>query len=339
MATLVTGSSAINRSPSWAAIGSSSVSFGGGYLFYSNSPETVYSSALADNGCWLNRASVTGEGQVYLWHNNSTGSQINSLLLIYNPNTYAIKVTSTNHGTSNIYNGNDSSAWVSYFITSSISTTINAGSWGSMFAQTIPASNNFGVVARTNVTNNSSGAAASAVFYDIAYISNSSGATTFAAPNTGQRGHSTGSKSGFYNTLSFNTITPTDSTNGIGYKIGASSDTFSGNDLVYLTDDSGQTTGDLDGSYGQQLVIILPIHNGTSSARSFRIFIGSTGGLSYPLVNLNGSSASYASTNPYYYRDVIDTGTIAIGDTTTVTFFLVVPAIASTPYVIGARPL
>lgn len=334
MATLITGSPAVSRSPSWAAKGSSSVSFGGGFLFLSDSPEYVTTSALADNGCWLNRASVTGSGQVYLWHNNNTGSQIHSMLLIYNPNPFSITVTSTNHGTT-VSTGNDSNAWASYFITSTISTTISAGGWGSMFPLSVPNNYDFGVVARTRVTN-SSGSNAGAIFYDLAYLTDSSGASTFAASQPGaRRGHG----NSYYNTLNFATIAPTSSTNGTAYTIGAISDTFSGSDLIYITDDSGQTSGYEEGSYGQQLVVNLPIRNNTGAARSFHIFVGSTGGYSFPLVNMNGSTAQYGITNAFSYRDVIDTGTIAAGATTTVSFFLVVPSMSSTPYVIGARPV
>ena len=333
MATVITGSSPVSRTPTYASKGSSTVSFGGGYLFFSDCPEAVATSDLADNGRWLNQATVNGSGLAYLWHTNSTGSTIHSCLAIYNPNNFPITVTSANHGTTNASAVGDVNAWASYFITSSTSIVISALGWGIMFAQTVPSGYNFGVIAGTNVTN-SSGASASAIFYDLAYLTNSSGATAFAtATGEMKRGHG----AHFYNTLSFAQISPMNS-DGIGYKIAASGDVFSGSDLVYITDDSGQTSGPLEGSYGQQLVVTLPIYNSFSVAKIFNIYIGSTGGYSFPIVSLNGFTAKYNGWAPaYQYVDMISTGSVASGSTATVTFFTCVPAESSTPYVIGAR--
>lgn len=335
-ASLVTNSTAQSLSPTYVSNGTGSAALGGGYLFYSNNPESVYTSHLADNGKWLNKATVTGAGQVYTWHVNKTGSTIKSCLLIYNPNNYTIKVTSTNRGLTNGNGITDSNAWTSYFQGSTTSITVAAKSYGNMFLQSVPNNYNFGIVARTNVTNNSTGAVASAIFHDIAYISNSGGANSFAAAVAGSKRR--GLAPNYYCTMNFATVSPTNA-NGIAYKIGTQTDTFNGNDLAYVTDGSGATSGPLDGAYGEQIQVSIPIKNTTGTARSFRIYIGSNGGYSFPLVNLSGTTAKYQWIPAFKYVDVIDSGVIANGSTVTVTFFTVVPAISSTPYVIGVRTL
>jgi hypothetical protein len=137
---LLSGQTATTRSPQFATKGSSSATIRSGDFFYfSDNPESVSSSALADNGKYLNWAEVTGNGQVYIWHHNTSGSQINTLLSIYNPNSYAVKVSATNYGTTKYSSvTSDAAAWSSFMSGNSTSTVIAANSWGSLFAQSIP---------------------------------------------------------------------------------------------------------------------------------------------------------------------------------------------------------
>jgi hypothetical protein len=94
---VINNSGSLNTGNLWngtpAPRGSSSLYVGGGWFFYSNNPESVYSDDLADNGRWLNRTTVWGSGHIYTWHSNQTGGTINNCILIYNPNTFDIKVS------------------------------------------------------------------------------------------------------------------------------------------------------------------------------------------------------------------------------------------------------
>jgi hypothetical protein len=277
---------------------------------------------------------------VYIWHENQTGAAFNHALSIYNPNSFPIKVTSTNYGLTNASSIPDSSAWASYFNTTNLSVTINANSYGTLFSRSIPNGNNFGIVAKTNVTNSSTGSAAQAVFYDIAWTSNSSGATACAAPYGTEFRRGVGNS--YYNEINFDTIAPTDSTNGIAYRIaGSSDDVFGTSDLVYITDESGQRSGYLIGSYAQQLSMTFKVKNNFTTTKNFRIFMGTNVGNAYffPLVNMAGVTQKYDWCDGGMYQDMIDTGSISPGQTVTVSFFTVVPAISSTPFVIGARPI
>jgi hypothetical protein len=310
------------------------------FLFFSDCPETLTTAHLADQGKWLNKATVSGTGQIYHWHLNSTGSSIYTCLGIYNQNNFTIKVNVPNYGTTLGTAGSvpsDSAAWQSYFQGQSTSVTVAAGAYGNLFLKSVPNNCVYGVVAKASITNNSTGASASAVFYDLAYTSNSGNATAFAAAQSGgfQRGHG----DGFYQTINFAAIAYGSETNKKGYKIGSTGDVFSGSDLSNITDDSGSTSGPLNGAYGQIFVVNLPITNNTSASRAFRVFIGSNGGQSFPFVYMNGDLAVYGSTDPYYGRDVIQTGLIGANSTATVSFSTVVPASSSTPYVIGVYPI
>ena len=341
MATLLHNQSAFARNPQLQSKGSSTVSFDTSsykYFFYSDNPESITRPALADNGKWLNRATVNGRGQVYLWHHNVTGSTINECLLVHNPNNYDITLNVTNYGiTKSSSVIPDSNAWKNYMSGNSMSpVTIKAGKFGNLFLQSIPNNYIYGVIARINITN-TSGATASAVFYDLAYISNSGGATAAAATSGSTR---RGKAPSHYTTINFATVTPPTGANGVGYSIGASFDVLNGADLAYITDESRQASGILEGAFGQQLIVHLPIKNTTGTARNFRIFIGTLAnpGFSFPFASIGGSSTVCTSyTNQGLYRDVIDTGSIANNATTTVSFTTAIPAVSSTPYVIGVR--
>jgi len=92
--------------------------------------------------------------------------------------------------------------------------------------------------------------------------------------------------------MTFPVLSPTTSA-GHACSIGATSSSFSGAECSYITDPSGSTSGPLQGAFGQQLNITIPIKNVTGSARKFRIFIGSIGEGSYPFVNYAGGISYY----------------------------------------------
>jgi len=308
------------------------------FFFYSNEPETVKATDLADAGKWLNMASVYGKGQVYAWHKNGAGIKINSYLLIYNPGSSAITVKATRYGTTNAADVSDSNAWASYFGSSNVSVTIQAGQWGSLFSQSVAKDNHYGYVAYVSITN-SSGNPMGAVFYDLAYNTNSSGATMCASI---EKGGKRGLGVKFTTTVNLNTITMTASNmvGGLACTFGGITDTFSGTDRAYITDGSGATTGYLNGCFGQVLDITMPIKNTTGVSRSFYIYYGSIvqpKGFSFPLVVLGNKIAKYIWIKGGEYVDVIDTGPIDNTKTKTINFKAVIPGVSMTLIAIGVR--
>ncbi|WP_240416637.1 hypothetical protein [Paenibacillus periandrae] len=317
------------------APGTPSASIGGGFLMYSNNPEKVFSGDIADNGRWLGRQSVRGAGQVYLWHVNATGSTINSTILIYNPSaSNSITVTSSNYGTTNATGISDASAWVSYLNTSSsISTTIGPGGYGSLPALNLTVANgsNYGVVARLNVTIAGTGSAADAVLWDLAYISNSSGATGPASTvGSKQNGYSA---TGSYNYLNFPTMAPT-TLNGIKYNFGYVGDDFTSTDMVWVS--GGSHTGYIECCYGSQYNVTIPLYNNSGSTQTLRIFLGSIGGFVFPVVNGYGVIAKKEWVDAWTYVDVVET-TLGPYGSETINFTLMISAISASPLHIGAR--
>lgn len=309
------------------------------FFFYSNNPETLDTNDLADNGKFLNRVSVGGVGQVYTWHANGCGKTIKSCILIYNPNSYDVTINVTHYGLTNTSNNSlpDSAAWQSYYNGKSTSITVAANGYGNLFPQTIGSNCNYGVVARVNIVRRGSTTPATVTMFDLAYASKSDTATAFAAAeqNTRRRGKGVG----FYASVAFPTVSPT-TTSGIGFRIAASSDFFSGKDCSYITDPSNAASGILEGAYGQQFYVTIPVSNATGTTRKFRIYIGSNGGYCFPFVSFNNSIVCYTTCKKdrkMYYTDVIETDNIAPGKTESVSFSTVVTAMAATPYVIGAR--
>lgn len=345
MSTLLTNQSAVSRTltpltPGAGISGTASLNTSE-YFFYSNSPETLGTSDMADSGKFLNRVDVTGNGQIYTWHSNKVGQAIKACILIYNFNSFPVKVNVTNYGITNTSNTGlpDAAAWQSYYNGNSTSITVAAGGYGNLFLTNVPNGNNFGFVARANVTNSNTSAAATVTMFDLAYITNSSSASAFATADATSTQRRRGLGKGFYATLQFPTLSPTN-TNGSGITIAASTDFFSGADCSTIVDPSGVTTGCLAGAYGQQFSITIPIKNTTGTARKFRIFIGSRGGNSFPFVSFGSGIASYTTAAAAFtYRDVIETDSIANGASASVKFSTVVTALASTPYLIGARTI
>jgi hypothetical protein len=76
-------------------------------------------------------------------------------------------------------------------------------------------------------------------------------------------------------------LTPT---NDIGtyYTLAFLGDTFNGADVPYVQDPDGLASNYALGNYGVQMNISLPIHNNSSLSRTYRIFVGSTGGSLFP---------------------------------------------------------
>ncbi|WP_248924789.1 hypothetical protein [Paenibacillus hamazuiensis] len=340
MASFVYNVPAAARSPIKAPKGNSTVYQGGGYLFYCDNPETIRPSDLADAGRYLNQAYVNGAGQVYLWHENGTPGTITHCLLIYNPNNHSITVSSSNYGKTNGNGLSDTQAWADYFAGNSTSIQIAPNQWGSLFSQNVNSGHNVGIVARTNITNSSTGAASTAVFYDLAYVSNSSGATEFS--DSDGTGRPRGVGSAFYLTINLDTIAPT-TTDGIAYGMAAgnSNDIFGTSDLVWV---SGQNPGYILGNYGIQHSITMKVRNDFSQAKNFYIYFGtnvisSPESFAFPVVNMYGYTNLANWINGGRYVDLIQTGEISPGSTATVSFFMVVGAISSTPWFIGARPV
>jgi len=155
-----------------------------------------------------------------------------------------------------------------------------------------------------------------------------------------------GKGAGFYTTIQFPQLAPTN-TNGVGCTIASKyvatisntyNDSFNGVDCSYITDPSGSTTGYLQGAFGQQFQITIPIKNTTGTARKFRIMIGSRGGVAYPFVNFNGGVAKYIkSISAMTYVDVIETDMIPNGNSAIITLSTVITSMANGPYFIGAR--
>ena len=345
MATLLTNHTGVVRNVTINAGNSNDVSLNQNeFFFYSNSPETLDMSDIADNGKFLNRVNVSGTGQIYTWHNNNTGSAIKNCILIYNPNSYAVQVNVTNYGLTN-GGGSDTAAWENYYNGQNTTVTVAAGGYNNLFLRTIADGNNFGVVARATIVRSGTSTPASVTLMDLAYINDSGSASSFADEDPTSTKRARGLGSGFYTSITFPTLIPT-SSNCVGCTIASKEvvgvdntydDSFSGADCSYITDPSNKTTGPLQGGFGQQYYITIPIKNTTGITRKFRIVIGSRGGQHYPFVNFAGGIAYSGPYDYTKYVDVIETDMIADGSTTTISFSTVIPAMSNTPYYIGVR--
>lgn len=340
MASLLRNQTGVSRTPTILTASSSNVYINQNeYLFYSNSPETLDANDMADNTKFLNKVSVSGNGQVYTWHANGTGRTINNCILIYNPNNYDVTLQVTNYGLTNDSTKSlpDANAWEKYYNGQNTSVTVAAGGYGNLFLRSIASGNHFGIVARINIVKKGTTNSASVVLYDLAYFSNSGNAQYFATADPADTKRARGKGNGFYVTIDLPTVAPTN-TNGVGYSIAAASDAFGGVDCAYITDPSGSTSGRFQGAYGQQFQITIPIKNNTGTARKFRIYIGSRGGDAFPFVYFAKGIVKYNDRMTYYvYKDVIETDVIPNGSTIPVTFSTVVTAMAATPYFIGVR--
>lgn len=321
-------------------------------FFYSNNPEQVVNDNLADNGSWLARELISGTGHLYTWHINNTGRSIHFNILLYNPGSSAVTITFSNIGLTNGA-GSERSTWINYYNNTSGNKTytLNAQQFLSpdVLQSIVAAGNLFGKIARFSISGGS------LYIYDLAYVTNSGGATA-PAPKDASISRTRGLGKSFYETINA-TLTLTNSAatqsfslGGINGKNKNKADSFNGADLIYITDSSNGTKNasyDLYGNYGVQMRINLTIDNqckNGNNGRKIRIFMGtwvnsSNGGGFIPFCRYNKQfySAATGDVGAETYVDVLYNDTMPTGKTT-VTFDMIVPAAVSTaPVIVGAR--
>jgi hypothetical protein len=309
----------------------------GGFLFYSNNPEYVYYSDLADRGCWLNRAEVKGSGQVYTWHNNATGTEIKSYLSITNPHRTSIFIESSHYGLTNALHATDAKAWKNYFDSNqtAIKVEVKPGETVQLFKQSIDRYNNFGIVAALNITD-INGNPATALLKDIAH--NYPGNHTYKYARSDGTSRNRGVGSSYQTTITFKPVALTGN-NYFTFSLGSANDSLNGEDLLEIKDGSNNNEGLLAGNYGQIMTINIAIKNAYKADQNFGIFIGSIGGYSYPFVRLEETSLVSFPVKPFRTYDMIQSGKIDLGSIKTVSFDLVIPALSSTPLIIGVHPI
>ena len=151
------------------------------FLFYSNNPEDVKNTSIADKGKWLCQEEVFGSGQIYVWHRSLVGESIHACILIYNSGSKPIKVI-VNNIDKTLGQATDASfGWKDYFKGTSYTTPdyIPVGGFTSLFDRDIASGVNYGIVSRLSIVD-SDGNPAKAVLYDLAYIADSSKAGSAA---------------------------------------------------------------------------------------------------------------------------------------------------------------
>lgn len=344
MATLLKNQPAIPRTLSPTTTGSGSVYINPNeFLFYSNDPETFHEDDLADNGKFLCRENVSGNGQIYVWHHNATNMVINHTILVYNANNFDVTVEASNYGLTNTTNTAlpDTVAWQSYYNGQATQINVAAKGYANLFPRWIGNGNNFGIVARVNIyQRGNKSVAAGVTMFDLVYDTNSGGGTNYASPDDPKRRRGKGG--GYYCTMTLPRTAPINST-GIGYSYGASANTFfKGQELSYIQDSGNQGSGILEGGFGMQFNITIPVYNATGISQKFRIFMGSRGGHFIPFVNFNGdiaTSQTITDGSGMKYMDVIETDILAPNQVRNYTFSTVIPALSDTPYMVGVRCL
>jgi len=231
------------------------------FFFYSNNPEEIRGNGqLADSGYWLLKSPtnprVKGGGRVFIWHQNFLAQRINEALVIYNPNSFDIVITSFGAGVTNT--GDGIAAWYSYFQGGGPVVTVPAGGFRNLFAQTVEpditgrGGGIYGVVATIKATDTSLQNIAEVELYDLAWIVDSGGATQQAASVGPQvRGMGTG-----YNIIvSINQMNVTDAiATPQGFTVAANTlsapDSFHGDDVPYVYDpDPTHGAAPLQGCY------------------------------------------------------------------------------------------
>lgn len=310
------------------------------FFFYSNSPEEIENTHLADNGKYLNMCGVQGNGQIYVWHYNGENSQtINATLMIYNSNSYDIVVDITHYGlTKNQGVNSDIPAWTNYIGGQSKTVTVPAGNFVHLFDwEGIGSNYVYGVVARASIKQASNGATAAAFLYDIAYrlASNVGNAVAFSAFNTSKQ---RGTGDGYYQYVEFDDIVFGTETTYKGFSFGHRDSVFEGVECSTITEPSTNRTYLLEGGYGQMFYIKMKIVNKSGASKRFKIFMGSEGGSSFPFVMLGTGLTTDSYVPAYCYSDVILTDIVANGGYTEVEFSMVIPAVSATPYIIGVHP-
>lgn len=316
-------------------------------FFYSNNPEHLDSGkSLADDGFWLARELISGNGHLYTWHINKTGKSIHSNILLYNPGSSNVSITFSNIGLTNGA-GSDRSAWINYYNNTSGSKTFTLKPQQflspDVLQSTVANGKMFGKIARFSISGGS------LYIYDLAYDTNSGGATSPAPKNPEYTSPTRGLGNGFYETMNV-TLTLTDTAATQSFSLGGDwaaqqikDDSFSGNDLIPIVDSSKNFSSDKDASYdlygnfGVQMRINLTIDNqckvGTHGKR-VRIFIGKA---VIPFCRYNKQFfAAKTDCLGNEYIDVLYNDNMPSGKTT-VTFDMVVPATSSAPVYVGAR--
>lgn len=224
------------------------------------------------------------------------------------------------------------------------SVQVSAGGYGNLFVGNVSNGHTYGIIARISITKTDGSAIpaanSGATLWDLAYLSKSDSAIKFAMADNLSTKRARGRGAGFYVTINAPTLSPTNA-DGVGFWIGASDDNFSGADCSQITDyapsDRGNTSGRLQGAYGQQFNISVPIRNIFSTIKTFRIMIGTMATEGSPFAYYNGDVAYYTGLySNKYFIDVMEV-TVSANATSTVTFTTVVPNCTSTSYLIGAR--
>jgi len=328
----------------WADIkANGSVTFNeAGFFFYSNNPEAINQETLADKGYWLNRAEVSGKGQVYTWHTNKADKEVTSSLFITNTNrSKDIRVTIKRYGLTNGKSKNDISAWDAYFNGQPeiIRKTIKPGQFIELFKQTVSPYSNFGIIAEVDITDKSGQPAQALMDERVYYKENLKNRVHQYAPLDRSRNRCRGIGESYQSRISFDTVTFKGDAPYVAYSIGARNDSLAGADLITITDLNTGKELPLEGNYGEIMTITLPVRNEYRNFQNYGIFIGSIGGYSFPFVNMGGTSYVNRFVPPFKAYDMIQTGHMPLGTTQTITFDLVIPSWSSTPLVIGVHPL
>ena len=328
-------------------------------FFYCNNPETLEPGDLADDGKFLTRNGVLGEGMVYTWHRNMTDKTIHSIILIHNPDIEPIQVTVTNIGLTNTSWGNDRNAWESYYNGGrNESVRVVPGGYASILVQDNVANGNyFGKIAKFNIVYEGTNIPGYAYFYDLAYYRDSSSAHDFAIGdkpvelgkiNSRRRGVG----NWYLNKLTVTQIKLTEeqptravSIGGIYAQTDNFMDSFFGDDMVEIVGGSGRKdehdTGYLYGSYGLPINMEFTIKNDTRQNKEIRIFMGCESTDVPVFARYNGEFFRTAADKEFlektYIRDVITLGTIAAGNSVSITFDTANLAMSAGAFFIGAR--
>lgn len=298
----------------------------GGFLIYSNSPEKVTSTELADDGKWLCREQVSGNGRIATWHTNGSGASFTNAILLYNPNNVAITVSiSKLQQTTNYNDAAKSLSYMEGIGTSKTFSNIPAYGYQVLASMSISSGANFGMI--MDVTNSSG---KSIYIYDLAYTSNSGGATAGAIrQGTKVRGKCSNNTT----TIDLGTITYAGSP--VGKRLFSNGDTR----CLTLTDSSSNPAVSLilNGNYGTVTTFKLKVVNSSGSTKQLRVGFGSAGtGLFYAakMSYNNQDSAQYGDWIPQEeVRGAIDLGSMTDGASKEFYFDFMVTSMASTPAV------
>lgn len=326
----------------------------GNFIFYSDSPEPVTESALATKGAWLNKGTVKGNGHLYLWHHNVSGKNLDSCVMIYNPNKYDIRVNVKASGLTNdskdIWKP-DTKAWKEYLREQNKSSIkIGAGQFGHILDKRQIAKNHvFGTIANIEIVD-LKGRASKAILYDFATVSKKEQKYTdnmdhFATAEVGIRPRGVGDS--YIINMDFDTLVIDETAHNNNtksdyvkfYSLGYDDDSFGGKDMIYVKDESGEASGKILGNFGQIMRIKLPIKNNTSKSGKFKICVGSTDADCLAVVKLGNNIETYNWISPktkrnHYFAESIEIDNIPAGETRYVEFDAILGAMGTAPFAI-----